>query len=88
MQKHVSLDATKPPTATQMLKLSMNKDFREAVLRAQEEFQRAGIDLMDKACCYGRAHAGHEKGLNRLIFLYMLTLVNFTMVYTAGSGWK
>ncbi|ESK97433.1 mrna export [Moniliophthora roreri MCA 2997] len=48
MQKQ-GLDTTKPPTTMQMLKLSMNKDFREAALRLQEEFQRAGIDLTDKA---------------------------------------
>ncbi|KAK7049691.1 hypothetical protein VNI00_005722 [Paramarasmius palmivorus] len=42
-------DLTKPPTTMQMVKMSMNKEFREAALRMQEEFTKAGIDLADKA---------------------------------------
>lgn len=32
----------------QMLKLSMNKEVREAGVRMNEEFGKAGIDLSDK----------------------------------------
>ncbi|KAK1236653.1 hypothetical protein PQX77_000009 [Marasmius sp. AFHP31] len=42
-------DPTKPPSAMQMLKLSMNKEVREAGMRMNEEFGKAGIDLSDKS---------------------------------------
>ncbi|KAJ8086408.1 hypothetical protein PM082_005231 [Marasmius tenuissimus] len=42
-------DPTKPPSTVQMLKLSMNKEVREAGMRMNEEFGKAGIDLSDKS---------------------------------------
>ncbi|KAG7097163.1 hypothetical protein E1B28_004540 [Marasmius oreades] len=46
--KGLGIDLTKPPSPMQMLKLSMNKEVREAGMRMNTEFAKAGIDLSDK----------------------------------------
>ncbi|KAF9263594.1 hypothetical protein L218DRAFT_959127 [Marasmius fiardii PR-910] len=46
--KGQGIDLTKPPSPMQMLKLSMNKEVREAGMRMNAEFAKAGIDLSDK----------------------------------------
>ncbi|KAL0581965.1 tau 95 subunit of transcription factor TFIIIC [Marasmius crinis-equi] len=48
IMKNAGFDPTQPPSTMQMLKLSMNKEVREAGLRMNEEFAKAGIDLTDK----------------------------------------
>jgi len=39
------LDATKPPTTMQMMKMASNKEFLEIAMMCGQEMQKMGIDI-------------------------------------------
>lgn len=45
----VGFDLTQPPTKMQLLKMSMNKEVRDAGMEMNKALLKAGVDVTDKA---------------------------------------